>query len=123
MHALRRYRIKVSRSWWPWVLVAVTLGCLGASQVTSGWVAGAASVSCLLSLVALWLVVTIRRDAVVDDIVEDAGGEDSGSARCDADGLESLEAEGDHYEETNSVGPAHIVRITEELDDLLGALP
>jgi hypothetical protein len=39
------------------------------------------------------------------------------------DGAYFFEAEGDHYEETNSVGPAHIVRITEELDDLLGALP
>jgi hypothetical protein len=78
------------------VLVAVTLGFLGALQVTSGWVSGAAAVGCLLSMVALWLVVTIRRDEVVDDIVDHAGGKDSRSASCHADDLESPEAEGDH---------------------------
>lgn len=98
MRALHRFRIKLSRSWWPWLLVAVTLGCLGATQVTSVWVAGAAAVGCVFSVIALWLVVTIRRDRVLDEIVEDAGGDDSEGARdgTDADGQDGVEASGDH---------------------------
>lgn len=87
----------MSRSWWPWVLVAVTLGCLGATQVTSGWVAGAAAVGCTLSVIALWLVVTIRRDRVLEEIVEDAGDDSEGASEgTDADGQDGLEASGDH---------------------------
>ena len=97
MRALHRFRIKLSRSWWPWLLAAVTLGCLGATQVTSGWVAGAAAVGCVFSVIALWLVVTIRRDRVLDEIVKDARGDDSErGGDTDADGLESPEASGDH---------------------------
>ena len=98
MRALSRYRIRLSRSWWPWILVAVTLGCLGATQVSSGWVSNVAAVGCLLSLVALWLIVTIRRDRLLQDAVEDAGDNDTGGAGegADADGLEGVEAGSDH---------------------------
>lgn len=98
MRALLRYRITMSRAWWPWLLVAMALGCLAALQATAGWVSGAAGVGCTLSLVALWLVVTIRRDRVVDEVVDLAGGGSPNSelGEVHADGLENSEVDGDH---------------------------
>jgi hypothetical protein len=73
------------------------LGCLAATQVTSGWVAGAAAVGCTLSCIALWLVVTIRRDRVLDELVEDAGEDAHGSREgTDTEDLDGVEASGDH---------------------------
>ncbi len=39
------------------------------------------------------------------------------------DGAYIIEAEGHHYEETNSTGPAHTIVIQQKIDALLGALP
>jgi len=48
-------------------------------------------------VIALWLVVTIRRDRVLEEIVEDAGDDSEGASEgTDADGQDGLEASGDH---------------------------
>jgi hypothetical protein len=52
----------------------------------------------MLSVIALWLVVTIRSDRVVDEIGEDAGGDDSEGAREQpaADDMDGVEVSNDH---------------------------
>lgn len=96
VQALRRLRIETSRSWRPWILVTLTLGFLGATQVTTGWLAAVAGVGCTLSVIALWLVLTLRRDRTRDDGEDMVGDPDvPRSASDDSDGLEAAGGDDD----------------------------
>jgi hypothetical protein len=46
------------------------------SRVLVGWAVSVAGASCVLCVIALWLVVTVRRGEVIDDIVDGADADD-----------------------------------------------
>lgn len=69
---LRRWRLRTSRTFWPWAFVASTLACLWAWTSANAAIAAAGAVGCILSALCLWLLVTVRKDDLVDDIVAEA---------------------------------------------------
>ena len=72
MNRLVRWRGRMSRSWRPWSFVALTLACLWMCLSTTGVLAAIGGVGCLLSLLCLWLIVTVRPDDTLDDGLAEA---------------------------------------------------
>lgn len=66
----------MSRAWWPWAFVASTLACLWVRLRTNGILAAVGGGGCAVSLLFLWLTVTVRPDAGLEEVVADADPDD-----------------------------------------------
>lgn len=61
-------RLRLGRSWKATALAAAAVGLLGVAQFATGWLATAGAAGCFGCVIALWLVVTIRRDPDMLDV-------------------------------------------------------
>lgn len=73
-----RSRRRAARSWWTIALAAVVVGLLLGWRFADRWLSTACVIGTVLGLVLLWMIVTIRDDETIDDVV------DSGLADAEA---------------------------------------
>lgn len=82
---LCRWRIRMSRAYWPWAFVVSTLAFLWAWTSANATLAAVGAVGCILSAICLWLLVTVRKDELVDDIAAEASEGPDGQPGDDGD--------------------------------------
>jgi len=71
-----RWRLRAARSWWLLGLVAANVGLLLGANCCDGAIATVCAASCILGMVVLWMVVSIRRGGVDEDVFIDADADD-----------------------------------------------
>ena len=70
---LVRMGLRLRRHWWTSVIAVLAAVSLAMWGLTSGWIASAGAVVCMLCMIPLWLVATISRDPIMDAVEEVQG--------------------------------------------------
>ncbi|MFT7535485.1 MAG: hypothetical protein ACI85K_001438 [Hyphomicrobiaceae bacterium] len=82
---LVRWRLRLARSWWALGLVVGVIAMWLLWRYGEGWIALIGAGGFVLGLIVLLIVVTVRRDEVMDDVIDDLDLDDGHGDGYDGD--------------------------------------